>query len=293
MTPPNVNRQGGDTMFRAFRWAVALALLGTSAAWAEPTRFKFEKGQALTYTILHTTRVTETLIDEKTEKPVDQEQTTRHTAVRRWKVTDVDAKGVATLEMTIVAMKWEQTLPNGERDVFDSAKPDDLNKNEMAKFIGPVVAVIRIDNTGKVIEVKESKFGSPNRLLIDLPFKIVLPATGPAPGQTWDRNFTIKLDPPQGTGETYEATQKYTAKPPVNNFLTIGLSTAIKEMPAQAADQIPLLPMLLEGDVYVQASTGLFHAARLKLKKELLNHAGEGTKYVFESVYIEDLTSAK
>jgi len=274
-------------MIRTFAFAVSLLVAGSSMA--EPARFKFTAGQNLTYTVVQTTKATETLIDEKTSKPVDQENLTKHTVVRRWKVADVDDKGIATLQMTILSLKWERTLPDGKLDAFDSSKPDDLNKTEMAKLIGPVLAVLRVDATGKVVEVKQGGQGSPNRFLIELPFKIVLPESGPKEGQTWDRAFTIKLDPPHGTGETYEATQKYTAKAPVNSFTTIGLSTTIKELPSTVADQIPLLPMMLEGDVYFQESTGKYYAARLKLKKELLNHAGEGTKYVFESVYIEDL----
>ena len=46
--------------------------------------------------------------------------------MRRWKVTDVDTDGVATLEMTIASMRWEQKASGGEAEVFDSTKPDDL-----------------------------------------------------------------------------------------------------------------------------------------------------------------------
>jgi hypothetical protein len=279
-------------MYRAS--SLSLLLFATVAVRADDTiRFKFEKGQVLTYTVVQTTKAAETTIDEKTSKPVAQEHATRHTVVRKWKVADLDDKGVATLEMSIAAMKWERKLPNGETDVFDSSKSDDLNKNEMAKLIGPVLAVIRLDPAGKLVEVKDSKFGSKSRFEADLPFKIELPPSGPKEGQTWDRTYTIKLDPPQGTGETYEATQKFTAKAPANGFTTIAISTTIKDAPAQVSDQIPLLPMLMEGDVYFHAATGRYHAARLKVKKELLNHQGEGTKYVFESTYSEDLKVEK
>ncbi|MCE9531826.1 MAG: hypothetical protein K8T89_11985 [Planctomycetes bacterium] len=271
---------------------LALLLSASTLARAEDARFKFQKDQILTYNVVQTTHIAETTIDDKTNKPVDQDYLTKHTVVRRWKVAEIDDKGIATLEMTIVSMKWEQKLPNGENDNFDSTKPDDLNKNEMSKLIGPVVAVVRIDANGTLVEVKESKFGSKSRFTADLPFKIILPAKDPMIGQTWDRTFSIKLDPPQGTGETYEATQKYTAKAPVDGVATIGVSTSIKDMP-QASEQIPLLPMLLDGDVYFNTATGQYQGSKMKLKKELMNHAGEGTKYLFESTYSEDLKVAK
>jgi hypothetical protein len=279
-------------MIRAFSLFLLLFATGDVVA-DDAVRFRFNKGEVLTYTIVQTTKATETTIDPKTSKPVTQEHVTRHTVVRKWKVVDFDIKGIATLEMSIAAMKWEQNLPNGETDVFDSSKPDDLNKNEMAKLIGPVLAVVRINPLGQLIEVRESKFGSKSRFEADLPFKIVLPPSEFKEGKTWDRTYTIKLDPPQGTGETYEATQKYTVKAPMNGFATIALNTTIKDVPAQVSDQIPLLPMLMDGEVYFHAATGRYQAARLKIKKELLKHQGEGTKYVFESMYSEDLKMEK
>lgn len=279
-------------MMRA--WTLAIFAFGVTSVHAdEKVRFKFAKGDVLTYGVIQTTKAVETTIDEKTNKPMESENLTRHSVVRKWKVADVDNEGVATLEMSIVSMKWEQKLPNGETDVFDSAKPDDLNKNEMARLVGPTLAVVRVDAAGKLIEVKESKFGSKSRFEVDLPLKLVLPPSGPKEGQTWNRTFTIKLDPPQGTGETYEATQTYTAKPSVNGFTTIGVTTSIKDMPTQASDQIPLLPMLMEGDIFFHGPTGQYFAARLKIKKELVNHQGQGTKYVFESTYSEDLKVEK
>ena len=128
--------------------SLLLLSAATAAQAADPPRFKFEKGQTLTYTIVQATKAVETIIDEKTSKPVEQQHVTRHTVVRRWKVAEVDASGVATLEMSLVSMRWEEKLPDGETTVFDSTRPDDLNKSELAKLIGPVVAVLRIDPTG-------------------------------------------------------------------------------------------------------------------------------------------------
>ena len=48
---------------------------------------------------------------------------------------------------------------------FDSAKPDKDNMSEMADLIGPVVVVIRVDNTGKVVEVLKSQTRPTARIL--------------------------------------------------------------------------------------------------------------------------------
>lgn len=270
---------------------VALVLVAGVAS-AEPPRFRFAKGETLAYRLIQKTNVIESVPDEKTNKPVETTVATKVDLVRRWKVVDVDADGTATVEMSIASMRWERKAGNDE-DVFDSSKPDDLNKSEMAKHVGPVLAVLRIDPQGKVVEVKESKVGPATRFATELPFKLVLPATEPKVGETWERAYTIQLDPPLGTGEKYPATQKYTCQGPTSGFLTVALATQVKELPAQAADQIPLLPLTQEGTLFFHAASGRYYGARCKVERELKNHQGEGSTYKFVSTYTEDFVPAK
>jgi hypothetical protein len=271
---------------------IALAALGASIARAEPPRFQFHKGETLSYHLVHTTRITDTVPDEKTMAPVAAEAVTTIDLVRQWRVADVDARGIATLEMSIQSMRWVRKAGKDE-DVFDSSKPDDLNKSEMARHVGPTLAVLRIDPQGKLVEVKESKVGPAARFATELPFKITLPDVEPKPGDAWDRTYTIQLDPPLGTGEKYAAAQRYTTQEPKGGFLTIGLGTTIKDLPAQAAEQIPLLPLLAEGTLFFHAQSGRYYGARLKIEKELKNHQGEGSSYKFVSTYVEDLVPGK
>lgn len=269
-------------------FAAVLSVLSVAVARGDAPRFRFHKGETLAYHLVQTTRITETVPDEKTDKPAETEVLTKVDLIRKWKVADVDAAGVATLEMSIPTMRWERKAGKDE-DVFDSSKPDDLNRSEMAKHIGPVLAVLRIDAHGRLVDVKESKVGPAARFAAELPFKVTLPETEPKPGESWDRNYTIQLDPPLGTGEKYAATQRYACQEPKGGFLTVGLTTAIKDVPAPAAEQIPLLPLALEGTLYFHAATGRYYGARLKTEKELKNHQGEGSKYRFVSTYVEDL----
>ena len=271
---------------------VAVILLTASPTLAEPPRFRFAKGETLNYHLVQTTRVTESVPDEKTGTPTAADVLTRVDLVRQWRVADVDAQGAATLEMSIVTMRWERKAGKDE-DVFDSTKPDDLNKSEMAKHVGPVLAVLRIDAQGRVVEVKESKVGPAARFAADLPLKFILPDADPKVGEAWDRSYTIQLDPPHGTGEKYAASQRYTVQEPRGGFLTVGLATAIKDLPAQPADQIPLLPHMPEGTLYYHAPSGRYYGARLRIEKELKNHQGDGSSYRYESTYVEDLVPAR
>lgn len=273
-------------------FALVVLMLFTALASAEPPRFRFTRGETLAYRLVQTTNATELVLDEKTSKPVETTIATKADVVRHWKFVDVDERGVATVEMSIASMRWERRAGK-EEDVFDSSRPDDLNKKELAKHVGPVLAVLRIDPQGKVVEVKESRVGPASRFATDLPFKLVLPDTEPKVGETWDRSYTIQLDPPLGTGEKYPAVQRYTCREPQGGLLAVSLATEVKELPAAAADRVPLLPLTQEGLLYFHAPTGRYYGARCKVERELKNHQGEGSRYKYVSTYVEDLVPAK
>src|SRR5439155_24391881 len=114
--------------------------------------------------------------------------------------------------------------PTGEALLFDSANPSGSHeqlREEMQKYIGPPLTVVRLDARGQLVEVKESKFGPASRLQSDLPFKLLLPAGALAAGEAGARAYQIKLEPPQGTGETYDAAQRYTCKDLANGLATV------------------------------------------------------------------------
>jgi hypothetical protein len=277
----------GRTLF-----AIVAIVAPTPAARGDVPRFRFHKGETLNYHLVQNTKVVETVPDDKTNQPVESESTTKVDVVRKWKVVDVDAKGIATLELSIAAMRWERKAGKVE-DVFDSSNPDDLNKKEMAQHVGPVLAVVRIDPLGRLVGVKDSKIGPEARFAAELPFKLVLPAAEPKTGDSWDRTYPIQLDPPLGTGEKYQAVQTYTCQEPKSGLLTLNLSTDVKDIPAQTADQVPLLPFMPAGAVYFHVATGRYYAARLKIEKALKNHQGEGSSYRFVSTYVEDIVPEK
>jgi hypothetical protein len=145
---------------------------------------------------------------------------------------------------------------------------------------------------GRLVDVKESKIGSAERFAVDLPFKWTLPESAPKPGDSWEWGYTIQLDPPLGTGEKYPATQRYKCQEPTKGLLTATVGTEVKDMPA-AGEQIPLLPMMLEGTLYFHSATGRYYAARLKTEREVKNHQGEGSSYKYASTYVEDLVAEK
>src|SRR5262249_53584332 len=141
------------------------------------------------------------------------------------------------------------------------------------------------DPLGRVVEVKELKFGSASGFESEPPFAAVLPGAALAPGQGWERAYQMTLEPPRGTGEKYAAVQRYACKGIDGALATLGVTTEVKNPPEAAADQVPLLQMLHEGEVVFDLRAGRLHRAALKVDKEVKGHQGEGSSYRFQSSY--------
>jgi len=271
---------------------VVLAAPAFAQAPAEPLRFKWQAGQVLNYTVEQVTTVQETTLDETTNKPVVGGTLTRLNLTKRWDVKAVDPAGIATLELSVAAMRQELARPgvidkDGQptviKTIVDSATPE--GKQQLDAYLNKPVMTVKVDSLGRVIEAT-AVGGNVERLKAELPFRLSFPEAAAA---TWDRSFTIKLDPPLGTGEKYDATQTYTAKATQDGLAVLGVSTVLKNPPKDSADLPPLVPMLWTGDVFFDPAAGRYVGARLTVKTEVLNHQGEGTKFVYESKYAEAL----
>lgn len=275
-------------MIRAGMFALLLVAASTPsiAGQEAPWRFQWRKGQTLNYRVQHATAVTETIDAAKTETE------SKLNLVKQWKVIDVDSGGVATLHMSLAALRTEQTRPNGEKLLFDSA---DLDKStpelkQMKQHIGPTLAIVRIDGYGRILEVKQ---GSAAKYEAEPPFIVVLPASAPKEGQAWLRPFTVTLEPPQGTGEKFKAQQTYQCSKISGGLATLSLTTEMKSMPDNIQERLPLLQREGQGQAVFDVSNGRLQRVQLVIDKTVPNHQGQGSSYHFVSTYVEELTEAK
>ena len=277
------------------RRALAPVLLALCWAQAAPVkaagwRFRWQAGQVLTYRVEQQTRAAETTREGTTQT------TTAMSLVKRWRVLAVDAAGVATVQHSLDWLRIETATPSGEKLLFDSRTPDKSDpqmREQLGKYVGVPLATLRVDAVGRVVEVKESKFGPASRFEAELPFAVVLPDAAPKAGQAWQREYNITLEPPQGTGEKYAAVQKYTCKSAEGAGAVIALATEAKAQPEAVDDRIPLLKLQPEGEVVFDVAAGRVQGVRLKVDRELKNHQGEGSSYHFQSNYSEQFAGDK
>lgn len=269
-------------------FASLLALLTLSlpvSAQSQVWRFRWQPGQALIYRVQHITSALDVTGSGTSET------TTKLNLTKRWVILAVDGAGVATLQLSLDALRLETSIPNRDALLFDSANPEKSDphlREQLARFVGQPLAVLRVDSQGRVIEVKESKHGPASRFECEPPFVINLPADGPASGLNWERPYRITLEPPQGTGEKYDALQKYTCKTIAGGMAIIALTTELKSMPESLLDRVPLLQMQPVGEVVFDTHEGRMIRATLHIEKDLKGHQGEGSSYRFQSTYMEE-----
>lgn len=247
-------------------------------------KFHWQPGLTLSYKVAQVTKAVEVTGNGSSETK------TKLNLVKQWKVQDVDAAGIATLHLTVVSMRMEITPPSGDTLIFDSTDPsvgDAGLKAQMGKYVGQTIAILRLDERGKVVEVKESKFGPPSRFDAELPFQLVLPGESAREGVAWNRTYQLKLDPPHGAGETYDCVQAFRCKQVTPTSVLVSCQTTIPKLPENAQDQVPLLQNQTEGEVVFDVENGRLDAAVIQVNKELKDHQGKDSSYRFQSVYRE------
>src|SRR5437867_3580104 len=101
---------------RALAIAILVGLSFTQAASAQSAdcRFRWQPGQVLNYRVEHLTSIVEVFPGEKGAAGSRIEVKSKGNLLKRWQVTAVDGQGVATVQMSIVAMRQEHTRPGGE-----------------------------------------------------------------------------------------------------------------------------------------------------------------------------------
>jgi hypothetical protein len=262
-------------------WLTLAATVGAQSTH----RFQWRAGQTLDYKVEQSTSVTDTMEDKTGETGSKLHE------VKHWQVQDVDAQDVATVQLSLLSLRIETKSPNGDVLVFDSSQPDKSTpemKKQMSQYVGVPLAVLRVNRLGRVVEVKQCNFGPASRYECEPPFGVVF--ADDMTNGWWQRTYQVTLEPPQGTGEKYSATQKYRIKSQEGGKLIVGFGTEIT-LPAAVADQIPLLQWQPQGEIVFDAQAGATKSVRFSIDKELKGHQGPGSTYRFQTVYQEEMIS--
>lgn len=280
-------------MLRTLLILLTLHLLADLACAQAPLRFVWKQGDAHIFTVQQTIKVTEHVPTTPGGKPTPQVNLVKMKLTRKWVVTAVDASGTATLEMSILALRQEITPPgpNAETLIKDSADPKDAA--EMADYLNKPLLKITLDSRGQLVLTDEAR-ANPivSRLQVELPFRLALPDAADTASNAWERTFPFTVDPPVGTGERYDFKQTYRVKVSKGTRIMLTMSTDVLNPPKAATDMQPLLPLLWSGEIEFDTEKGQYLGSQLRIQKDLLNHAGPGTKFEIECAYSEQKSNS-
>src|SRR5437879_11515819 len=107
-------------MIRGWLWSMLAVFIAASPVPAQTGawQFRWREGQVLTYRVEHVTSASEVTGSGTSET------TTKLNLTKRWKVLEVDSTGVATLALSLDALRLETAIPNRDGLVFDSRDPE-------------------------------------------------------------------------------------------------------------------------------------------------------------------------
>jgi hypothetical protein len=265
--------------------SLAAVLVGAVAFAQAPVSLKLRwpaPGGAMLYRVEYTTTQTHKL------KETVSEAKSSSVVTRRWEVAAVDAEGCATLRNSITTLRQERTTGSGSVWKFDSESPKDSTpemREAMSRHLNVLLATVKVDPFGRVMEVKDSKSG-PSAFENELPFLGTVPGAELKPGAAWTREYKVTLAPPLGTGEKYDAVQKFTVAGIKDGLVTVTTSCELKEKPKAAADMVSLWQFLPKGEIVWDSVNGRLHSARLTVEEEASGLDGEGSHTKFTSTKV-------
>ncbi len=115
----------------------------------------------------------------------------------------------------------------------------------------------------------------------------MLPEAAVQAGAQWTRAYSLTLDPPQGTGEKVPATQSYICKSVTPTLLTVTVATSLKTPPATAAERLPLLQFLPQGELIFDVLAGRLQSTTWRIDRDEKGQQGEDSSYHLSSTYNE------
>src|SRR5207245_3806011 len=104
-------------LMRRWLWSIFAIFIAAlpSSAQTGTWQFRWHEGQTLTYRVEHITSASEVTGSGTSES------TTKLNLTKRWQVLGVDRAGVASLQLSLDALRLETLIPKRDPLLFDSA----------------------------------------------------------------------------------------------------------------------------------------------------------------------------
>ncbi len=277
--------------------AVALAaFFALSAAAGDgqkyTLRYKFHPGETIRWEVEHRSMVRATMSRQT------QTTETLSNSVSLWRVGKVEPDGTALFEHRVQWVDMRHKLTGRGEVHYDSRtdKTPPAGFEGVAKSVGVVLSVVKMDACGKVLKRKDRKksaqaaAGSPDAVAAGLNWvTIPLPQEAVAVGHTWSLPQNIEIPLPNGVMKKVKAIQEFELEDVKTGVATIRVSTAILTPIDDPQVESQLVQREVSGRVRFDIDAGRILGQELEIDKHVVGFHGDASSIHYVNRFSERL----
>lgn len=233
-------------------------------------KYKFAPGQTLRWNVEHLKNVRTTV--QGTTQTV--EMVTR--SVKVWRVTDVSADGVVTLENQVESVDLVQKQ-SGRAEVRYNSQTDaeaPAGFEPFAMSIGQTLSVVKLDAQGQVIS-RESKW--PGAAQSQSQLTVPLPAKPIAVGHVWHLPNELSVTLKSGVVNKIKTRQRFKLSSVTDGIATIDVETQLLTPVQDPETLVHLIDLKTSGKVQFDIAEGRVIEQQLDSDDEAIGFSGNGS----------------
>lgn len=253
--------------------AILCAQDAPSKAQAYLLRYKWVKGQTLTWDVVHRNRTTTTITD--TRESVD----TYSHSDKVWKIEDVDENGAATVTNSVPWADMREKTGDKPIRVYDSRldtiPPDGFET--VPESLNRPLARIKLDTRGNMLERTELRpttiIQQANTAYVCFP----LPEKAIPVGYSWTHQYPVYVPQETGNLQRVEMLQKYTLESVENDMAVITYSTRILTPLTNQATRAQIMERQYTGNFMLDVKNGRPMMTSQKVDESCLGFRGQAS----------------
>jgi hypothetical protein len=214
---------------------------------------------------------------------------TSTSSTKVWRVHDINAKGQITFDYLVESVNMRHRLSGSNEAHYDSKTdfPPGKGFEDVARAVGIPLAIVTIDNRGKVIDRVQNpvKSAIPSQGEVTIP----LPEDAVTVGKKWTFSHPIDVTMPNGTNHRVMALQMFELKGVQTGVATIAMATKIISPISDPALEARVLQYETTGTVRFDIDAGQVLGQKLDLDKGALGFGGQASSIHYLGRTSEDL----
>jgi len=253
-------------------------------------RYRFQPGETVRWEVEHRSNVRATV------SGTTQSTETSSVSLKAWRVVDVQPDGAVTFEHRVERVDMRQKL-SGRDEVRYNSETDPVPPpgfEDAAKSVGPVLATVTIDPTGKILKRGNAKpaavpsaTGEPSPA--DGWMTIPLPPEPVPIGHAWSLPADLEIPLEGGMVKKIRAVQQFVLEDVRTGVATIRVSTDILTPITDPAVESQLVQREASGRVRFDIDAGRVLGQQMDVDKRVVGFRGDASSIHYLNRFSERL----